>query len=289
MDAEDQSTSTAGQGIATGAQGRATGFPDLRLSKAAEYIKSAAQQGQRHSPRTMADYMGHGSASSGPFRTKMAALRDYGLVTGGGDQLTITDDGMLLANADDAAQEQAVLRRAFLHCQVFRQVYESTGKGQPVSLLSIGNRAVLDFGVRGSSKERFAKAFVENAVDAGLADMQGDQVVVRAAAAGQSRGNTGPARRQQQQPPLHDGARDYEEVPPAPDGSQPIVLNQTWPFHEGSAQLILQSFRPLPPSAYAEIAKVVEAAAGLIALLDVGKPAEPQPRRDVDAADEELA
>ena len=61
----------------------------------------------------------------------MAALRDYGLITGTGNQLTISADGILRANADDDAQEQEVLARVFLQAEAFRRVHSGVAKNTP--------------------------------------------------------------------------------------------------------------------------------------------------------------
>ena len=61
----------------------ATGFPVLDLGKAASMLARASQHGWEHTVAEIAGYMGHATTNSGAFRAKLAALRDYGLVSVG--------------------------------------------------------------------------------------------------------------------------------------------------------------------------------------------------------------
>jgi len=57
--------------------------------------------------------MGHATINSGAFRGKLAALRDYGLVSGRGESLEITPIGRKIAIPETEAERQAALREAF--------------------------------------------------------------------------------------------------------------------------------------------------------------------------------
>ncbi|HEX9515355.1 MAG TPA: hypothetical protein VF940_04175 [Streptosporangiaceae bacterium] len=57
----------------------------------------ASQHGWQHTVAEVAGYMGHATINSGAFRGKLAALRDYGLVSGRGESLEITPIGRKIA------------------------------------------------------------------------------------------------------------------------------------------------------------------------------------------------
>jgi hypothetical protein len=248
---------------------RSTGFPDLRLSRAAEYVRAAGTQGRNQSTTTMADYLGHTTTESGPFKAKMAALRDYGLISGTSDSIVISDDGMQIAHADDPQMAAAALRRAFLHCAIFRRAYDDSAKGRPIPLTNVGSRAVLNYGVLGAARDRFVQAFVDSAVDAGLAERRGDHVVLQAVddlPPFSRSDDSGGAEDQQNQATTGSPAAVLGHGSSGKAG-HPVVLSQSFPFDAGSVDFAIRSSRTLPTSAYSEIAGVVEAAGKLVAVL----------------------
>ncbi|HEX6392167.1 MAG TPA: hypothetical protein VFZ97_01920, partial [Acidimicrobiales bacterium] len=66
-----------------------TGFPMIGLSEVTTVLTKAAQHGWNHTVAEIAGYLGHSTTNSGAFRVKLAALRDYGVLSGRGDELEI--------------------------------------------------------------------------------------------------------------------------------------------------------------------------------------------------------
>jgi len=76
---------------------RSASFPLLSLPQAVKIIKDAGTYGPRHSRTAIATYAGHSSANSGPFKQKLSALRDWGFISGNGDELELTELAMKIA------------------------------------------------------------------------------------------------------------------------------------------------------------------------------------------------
>src|SRR6185503_9990668 len=77
---------------------RGTGFPAISLPEAVEIVEKAGAYGRQHSMNALANYAGHSTVNSGPFRRKLAALKDWGLVAKAGNGITITPLGMEIAH-----------------------------------------------------------------------------------------------------------------------------------------------------------------------------------------------
>src|SRR4051794_23141237 len=105
---------------ATTRRPRGTGFPSFPLDEAHKAIKNAAKYGRVPADAAFAGYLGPDTTNSGPFRTKMASLRDWGLVERPSDgQVPITDLGHRLAHPDSDEQELGLLREAFFNAVPF--------------------------------------------------------------------------------------------------------------------------------------------------------------------------
>lgn len=213
----------------------------------------ASQHGWQHTVAEVAGYMGHATINSGAFRGKLAALRDYGLVSGRGESLEITPIGRKIAIPETEAERQAALREAFTKT-VFGAVYQESVKGSPISIESIGRRAVNRLGVAPGSQGSFGEVFARSASAAGLAETTGDGKVTLFAKpyagsdVAEPSGSTGgmPAAT----PPA------AEQPSAAPKISKP-VLDQRWPFPDGEVALIVTTDRPLSAKDFASIGVVV--------------------------------
>ena len=117
--------------------------------------------------------MGHSTTNSGAFRQRMAAMRDWKLIAGRGDSISMTDVAKLIALPDDAGEQEA-LRVAFRNCTIFSKLYETSQKGILLEQQGLGNRAVHAFGVSPSSVSKFVSSFVDSAVAAGVAEVSED-------------------------------------------------------------------------------------------------------------------
>src|SRR3977135_206180 len=148
---------------------RGIGFPSLPLDEAARVIKSAGKYGRLHRHPGFAGYLGHNTTNSGPFRSKMASLRDWGLIERPSDgQVPLTDLGHHLAHPSSTEDEMRLLRDACFNAGPFAGIYNESAKETALSLEFIGNRAVTALGVSPQGKQRFADSFARSVVVAGL-------------------------------------------------------------------------------------------------------------------------
>ena len=107
----DVTEATRGPGTGTITDKKATrsaGFPSLTLTEALAQVQKLASFGGEHDDASAAGLMGHKSPS-GPYRTKMAALRDYGLV-GRGDPFKVTPLGVNEQLGKHQTDESAALK-----------------------------------------------------------------------------------------------------------------------------------------------------------------------------------
>jgi hypothetical protein len=229
-----------------------TGYPVIDLGEAASVLMRASQHGWEHTVAEVAGYMGHATVNSGAFRAKLAALRDYGLVSGRGESLEITAVGRKIAIPETEAERRAALQEAFANT-VFDGLYQESVKGQPIAIESIGRRAVSKLGVAPGSQRSFGETFARSAAAAGLAETTGDgKVTLFSRQAGSSDADhlnslAGAS-----------AAETSAAVPPqAARGSAKPVLDQRWPFPDGEVALIVTIGRPLSAADFASIGKVV--------------------------------
>jgi hypothetical protein len=227
-----------------------TGFPVVSLAEAAEILKEAGKYGFEHSVGEFASYMGHSTTNSGAFRQRMAAMRDWKLVTGRGDNIAMTDLARVIALPPDEATELDALRSAFKNCTIFYKLYEESQKGTPLARPGLGNRAVHAFGVSPSSVSKFVASFVESAVVAGFAQVGDDDRVSLLEPDIDS-----PELTQDPHTPAASTATSSRS--PQPSRTATPVLHQAWPIDGGTIVFEIRSERPLPAGAYATVGEVV--------------------------------
>jgi hypothetical protein len=249
---------------------RGTGFPGLALDEAVEAIKKAGQYGRTHSDAAFAGYLGHASANSGPFRSKMAALRDFNLIQRPKDgQVPITDLGHEIAHP--TGDERALLQQAFFSAKAFAEIYNEAAMGQDLSLDLIANRAVTTLGVSPQNKSRFAESFRKSALFAGLGRAGAGDNTIRLTPPGSvpaapeptnTNGKTGvtPEDPTEVSPP----AAGTTSSPPAPAPpsaplGRPPVIHQEWPVAGGRVVFEVSLDRTLPGTAFMTVGEVMQA------------------------------
>lgn len=246
---------------------RGRGFPTMPLDEAVSVVKKAGQYGHEHSVGTFAGYLGHETTNSGPFRAKLAALKDWGLIQRRGEAVQLTDLATSIAHPESPDAERKSLRDAFRHAEPFGAVYEESAKGTELNLDLIGNRAVTVFGVAPKSKKKFAESFAQSAITAGLARLSSESTVELLAEEDQS-----PSQEVDQGDP-GDQANGRSPAPPSAVprtiAASP-TLHQEWAVDGGT--LIFQAAldRPLPAAAYADIANIADAVERLVEHLGGG-------------------
>jgi hypothetical protein len=245
-----------------------TGFPVLDLGEAVSVLARASQHGWEHTVAEIAGYMGHATTNSGAFRAKLAALRDYGLVSGRGESLEIAPVGRKIAFPETEEERLAALQEAFANT-VFGLVYQESVKGSPISLDSIGRRAVNRLGVAPASQRQFGEAFARSAAAAGLAETTGDGKVILGTKTqappfdGESPRPAGDAPGKNLATPGHPSSRTALKP----------VLDQHWPFADGEVALTVTIARPLSAADFASIGAVVAQIEKLVANLTGGSDA----------------
>lgn len=276
---------------------RGAGFPTMDLASAIEVIHTVGGYGADFTPAAFAQYCGHQTANSGPFKTKLAAFRDWSLAVKKGGRVHLTDLGQEVARSPEPMVDAALLRRVFDACSIFKGFFDDQAKGVPIKTETLGRAAVFDLKIAPKSQERFVKTLVDSAATVGLATRD-DAGTVTFAASGPVGGEE-PARPEPEATPASPVVQAAPARPaaqpvhasPAPQASPvassaaPVLLRQVWPTATGEVVLAIHSTEPLPASAFSLVGTVVQAAeelAGSIGLSAAAEePAEPE---DDDAA-----
>lgn len=112
----------------------------------------------------IAAWLGHGSASSGGFRTKIATARIFGFTeTKAGGALLTTLGGQIL----DPARERAARVTAFLNVPLYRAIYDNH-VGMTLPPDAGLEREMVSLGVSAKQKERARQIFQRSADQAGF-------------------------------------------------------------------------------------------------------------------------
>lgn len=233
---------------------KSTGFPVVSLAEAAPILKQAGRYGFTHSMPAFASYMGHSTTNSGAFRQRLAAFRDWKLVSGRGDSLEMTETARAIAHPESDDAEARALQSAFMNCPVFYRLYDESAKGIPLNPDGLGSRGVLEAGVSPASKQRFVESFLASAVIAGLAEMLDDGHVLLLPFASEA------AQDEQSSP-----SEVTVVVPPAtaraeapsPFVATPVV-HKAWEIDGGSILFEIRTLKPFPPSAFAIVGDVFQ-------------------------------
>jgi hypothetical protein len=228
---------------------RGSGFPALSLPDAAEIIKRAGLHGRQHHLGAMASYAGHATANSGPFRRKLAALKDWGFVTTTPETVTITDAGMEVALPTTPEKTLNMLLDAFQGCNIFWKIYTEGAKDTPLYPGSIGNVAVTAHGVGAGAREAFVGSFIDSAVMVGLAEKlpNGEVKLIPT-------GKPRPVKAKTDAEIVH---ADGQRQTPNPD-VQPGI-RQVWRNNGVEIIFEVRAREPLTPTAFMQVGEVVTA------------------------------
>lgn len=226
----------------------------MSLAEAAEILKEAGKYGFEHSVSEFASYMGHTTTNSGAFRQRLAAMRDWKLIAGRGDNVSMTDIARTIALPPDEISEMEALRAAFKNCAVFYKLYEESPKATPLARQRLGNRAVLAFGVSPSSAAKFVGSFVQSALAAGFAEAP-DEVSIILIELSEDDADVQVQTNEAQVPSRSTASATAR--PLQSSRSVTPVVHQAWPIDGGTIVFEIRSERPLPASAYATVGEVV--------------------------------
>jgi hypothetical protein len=109
------------------AKSRSPNYPSLALPQALGHAKTMWDKEGRTSipPAVLARHMGY-SSLSGPARTRIAALKQYGLIDEGRDGLHLSDLALQIVHQPEGSPERdEAIRLAALKPDLFRELWES--------------------------------------------------------------------------------------------------------------------------------------------------------------------
>jgi hypothetical protein len=239
-----------------------TGFPAIPLPDAIKTISEVAKYGNRHARTAFAQYLGHDSAYSGPFKSKLAAFRDWGLVTTGRDAVELTPLAIRLALPPDPTKVPEDLLVAFRSCRPFAAIYDACAKGQPLDLETIANIAVHRVGIAASSKAKFVSSFARSVVAAGLGEQSAGKGLVLFGEQRQTAAGEEPREAAIEIPPS-----DAASASPAmPSGAQAparqvpdVAVSLTWELLDGEISFVIRRRQALSSDAFTRVAAVTNA------------------------------
>jgi len=222
-------------------------------------IKKIAIYGNTHTDAAVASFLGHSTSNSGPYRSKIAALKDFGFLSGRGDELTVTPLALEITHPGLDADVNASLRAAFLKCSLFLTVYTTLPKDTPLDIAALANSAMHNHGVASQSKDTFASVFVKSGITAGLLE-EVDAEHVRLLD-----DTTDEAPKDLREPeftspnpaPSVTPARPSATAVPAAPLMTNAVVNHVWPIAGGVIRFVIESSTPLPANAYGVIGAVI--------------------------------
>jgi len=246
-------------------QRRGPGFPQLSLQEGIEVIKQIGKYGESHSVEALAQYMGHDTTKSGPFRQKLAAFRDWHLLLRSGDSVSLTATAMRMAHPVDPNDEAAAIREAFESCDIFMRLYKDAAKGQELQLNSLGNSAVTNLGIPAKLKEKFIKSFKESAVIAGLAEATGDDKI--RLLVGESQTVSAPVSRRSDSSPIQPLRPSLAQSGRQMDGGYSPTVSQIWRTANSEVHFEIRTGSPLDAAVFQKIGEVTAKIEELVEVL----------------------
>lgn len=239
------------------------GFPTIALPDAVERVAEIARYGKEHSRTAFAQYLGHETPNSGPFKRKLAAYRDWGFVATSANTVTLTDLALRLAIPLDDLQAREDLVEAFNQCEPFSDVYGAMAKGVDLELTAVANTAVHRVGIAPSARESFAESFARSAIAAGLAEEPAPGRV-RLLIRRESHPSTEP-HEAADSPVDHDlrAGAFSKRTASAPQTS----MSMPWAVVGGQITLVLELDHGVPPEAFQQLSQVSAAIEELVRLL----------------------
>ena len=237
-------------------------FPSLDLGEVTDVLVKASHMGWQHSVGEFAGYLGHQTTNSGAFRSKLAALRDYRVISGRGDDIEITDLGRQIAVAESEMARDTALQEAFMST-VFGSLHEDMSKDISVPIDNLGKRAVNRFGIAPGAQGQFADAFARSAERAKLGERQPDGSIVlrrRLSAADHDLGND--STQSAEIGTVGAGTPSTGAKTPKP------VIDQRWDLGQGGeVAFVVRISGPLSAASFSVVGKAVAAIEDLVSVL----------------------
>lgn len=262
----DTQTETSAEEIGKAKQNRraaGVGFPSMPLGDAVTLVKKIASYGTTHTDAAVASFLGHSTANSGPFRSKLAALKDYGLLAGKSTELTVTPLALEIVHPGLEVDPRESLEAAFLKCKLFATVLDALPKDHDLEIVGLANTAMHNHGVSPQSKEIFAASFVKSGILAGLVEeVDAERIRIPSSVDAPPPGHSSLDGEQSGGPGLSAQTNSARSGPVVRSGlSEPTnaVVSHSWPIDGGTIRFTIETSVTLPASAYAVIGSVIEA------------------------------
>ena len=144
---------------------RGKGFPRLSLGSAVKIIETASKFGKTWPKEQFAGFgsqSGAGSAKSGAFANRVAALKDYGLIATSKDSVTLTDLSIQIAKPVTKEERTKAIYQAFMNAEIFKKLFDGLDPGEELPLDQVAQYAVFTLGVSRESKDKFLSVFIDS-------------------------------------------------------------------------------------------------------------------------------
>ena len=154
-------------------------FPGIGLDKAIEIIERASKHGISLKKETFAAFGSRGdtkgSAKSGAFIRRIAALKYFGLIEEKGGQIELTELAKRIIFSKNEIEKKKSLVESFLNPKLFEKLYTSTSKNTPIKKENLANIAVREYGITPKAKGNFISSFINSAEFVGLLNYPGNK------------------------------------------------------------------------------------------------------------------
>lgn len=144
---------------------RGKGFPRISLQSAVKIVEASSKFGKnwtREQFATFGSQSGASSARSGAFAARLAALKDYGLVTTDIKSVYLSDLGTKVVKPISSSERSEAIRQAFLSVASFKGLIEGLEHGIPLPKDQVAQYAVFNLGISRDSKDKFLSNFVDS-------------------------------------------------------------------------------------------------------------------------------
>lgn len=136
-------------------------FPSITLDYAVKVVEEARKFGKDVTDTYIA---GGKSVKSGAFIRKKASLGYYGLISGRGEKLQVTELAEKIVYPSNDSEKIESLKRAFLSPPLFNRLFSTMEKGVPIKLDILGNVVVREYGIQPAAREEFLSTFVKSGI-----------------------------------------------------------------------------------------------------------------------------
>jgi len=148
---------------------RSTNYPSMDLAWAEDVIRKAYSSGTTN--RTaLAQLAGYRDDTSGPARSKLAALRHFGLVDYEEGNVITTELGKKIAAPMPDEDVSEALRQSFFNVAAFKQMYELCAKEVALAKDVLANTAIRQIGIIAKAAPEFVDIFSHSGARVGLVE-----------------------------------------------------------------------------------------------------------------------